>query len=708
MKINEKIYIELYNAGKNVYDLAQIFDASERTIERYETRLRRQGKIKYRKDLTASGPQKGKFQHKEVLEEVQVYLDNAKQVLSKYNDPYKKIKLKTTWDKTKQTEDLALVWSDMHTGMINKHPLNGDITYNETIQEQELESLLRGVFRFQQLYKPSYNLEKLYIFDAGDNVTNDRIYEGQQTEITCGVGEQIIKTFEYQSNFIKRCLEIFPKIVMMKVPGNHGRCFDKNTRILTERGYKTYKEIFKGEIVATVNLDTQKIEWQPIEDIFIFQNEPQMCFARTKTASISVTPDHTLINWDRSSKRYKKSYAGNLWNQKRGIVIPITFPSGKEEYPITDKTLKFLAWIVTDGSVQLRNGLQYFIWQSKEKYVKEITELLENLKLKFTVHGRKRKIKSICGKKLKSCKEQFCFTISRESSIKMNSILKLNDKYILPNWMHELSDRQVTVFRNELIKGDGSIKHEKMGKDGYIKNTSYALWGKKDLLEQIQILLITHNLPCSLNEQKTRKGQYYLQIRSSNHIEIQRNKKIISYNDASWCVTVKNHTLFLEREGKPFIAGNTTAKPISEDATNSFEYLLGKLLQERFKENKRVEIIVPDSYLYTAEIRGHKYLLFHGSTIRGATLNSIERATKELATLAYKEFYDLIIIGHFHTSLKLRITPETTLLVNGCFIQDDDYAYKKLRKFSSATQYLFNISKKSPMHNLQEINLRWK
>ncbi|MHA1342876.1 MAG: hypothetical protein ACTSQG_02745, partial [Promethearchaeota archaeon] len=152
----------------------------------------------------------------------------------------------------------------------------------------------------------------------------------------------------------------------------------------------------------------------------------------------------------------------------------------------------------------------------------------------------------------------------------------------------------------------------------------------------------------------------------------------------------------------------TTSKPISEEATNSFEFLMGKLLQERFRDNKRVEIIVPKSYVYTIEIRGHKYLITHGNTVRGATLNSIERATKDLATLAYKEFYDAIIIGHFHTALKLRITPETTLLVNGCFINLDDYAYNKLRKFSSATQYLFSISKRSALHNLQEIYLTWR
>lgn len=374
-KISEKMYISLYNSGKNILQMTELFNISERTAQRYEQRLRNQGKIKLRKNLDGTKKEKTRHSQKEVFEEVQIYIDNARSILNKHNDIYKNIPLKTVWDKTKQTEDLALVWSDMHTGMINKHPLNKKVTYNQEIQEQELQSLLKAVYRFADLYKSSYNLETFYIFDAGDNITNDRIYEGQQAEITCGVGEQIIKTLEYQSDFIKKVLEKFPKVVMMKVPGNHGR---------------------------------------------------------------------------------------------------------------------------------------------------------------------------------------------------------------------------------------------------------------------------------------------------------------------------------------------TNARPISEEASSSFEYLLGKLLQERFRGNKRVEIIVPNNYTYTAKIHGHKYLLTHGNIIRGASLNSIERAVKDIATLAYQEFYDLVIIGHFHTALKFKVTPETTLLVNGSFINNDDYAYTKLHKYSSATQYLFNISKKSPMHNLQEINLLWR
>lgn len=374
-KIDEKIFIELYNTGKSSYELSQLLEIPQRTIETYEQRLRTHGKVRFRRDLCTTKQEKNKFKNSEIFQEVQVYIDNARTVLEKYDDVYKNVNFKGKFDKKKQTEDLALVWSDMHTGMINKNPLNGEVTYDREIQEQELEALLKGIKRFHQLYKPSYNVETFYIFDVGDNITNDRIFEGQKAEITCTVGEQILLTHHYQSDFIKKLLEIYPKVVIIKIPGNHGR---------------------------------------------------------------------------------------------------------------------------------------------------------------------------------------------------------------------------------------------------------------------------------------------------------------------------------------------TTARYMSEDATSSFEYLGAQLLKERFAGNKKVEVIVPDTYNYTATIRGHKYYLAHGNSIRGGSLNSIEKACKDLATLAYKEFYDLMIIGHFHTSLKLKITPTTTLLVNGCWIEMDDYAYNKLHKFSSATQYLFSISKKSPMHNLQEIYLKWR
>jgi len=371
IQIDLQKLVILYNEGLTIPMLAKTFNVSERTISRRIFELKQKGLI-----INNKKSQKLRFKHNEILHYVTEYIESAKKYIFNYNDIYTNIPLKTKPNTKKQSEDMVILWSDMHVGMINKNPLTGKITYNDEILEKiELPNFIKGIYRFYELYKPAYNIETLYILDLGDNITNDRIYEGQQLEITCNVGRQILRLFQYQSDFIKHMLKIFPNVVFVGVPGNHSR---------------------------------------------------------------------------------------------------------------------------------------------------------------------------------------------------------------------------------------------------------------------------------------------------------------------------------------------TTSTPISEDATNSFEFLKNQLLKERFRNNKRVKIIVPETYMYSIKIRGHKYLLLHGNIIRGTSLNSIEKATMQLADLAKQEYYDIIIMGHLHTALKLKIKPTTSLLVNGCWIDVDSYAYNTLRKYSTATQWSFLVSKKSPMHNLQEINLLWK
>jgi len=54
MKINQKVFIELYNANKDDIELAELFGVSERSIQRYSAQLRKKGKIKYRVELPSS------------------------------------------------------------------------------------------------------------------------------------------------------------------------------------------------------------------------------------------------------------------------------------------------------------------------------------------------------------------------------------------------------------------------------------------------------------------------------------------------------------------------------------------------------------------------------------------------------------------------------------------------------------------------------
>lgn len=317
---------------------------------------------------------KKRHSHNDVLPEVKNYLDDARKVCRETFNIFKSKKYTGHYGVNKQNEDQVLLWSDMHSGMVNHAPITGELTYNPEIEEQELLELRDGVYRFHSLFKPSYNIERLHIFSLGDNITNDRIFKGQLFEIASCVGRQIVSYVNYKSSFINQMLKIYPEIIDIEIVGNHGR---------------------------------------------------------------------------------------------------------------------------------------------------------------------------------------------------------------------------------------------------------------------------------------------------------------------------------------------TTQERIAEPVENNFEWLGAQILKERFAGNKRVQIIVPNDYAYSAVVKGHKYLLMHGHFIRGSSSNTLERAAEKITLLLGKDFHDATCIGHFHSINEKEINTDSVLLVNGCWIKKDSWAYYTLKKESSAKQFFFNVSDRSSMHNIQRLNLRW-
>jgi len=364
-----KLLEKYYNEGLTYRQIARLLGRSEDAVDHALRNYR------HVLELNRSREHR-KYSYRQIFEEVKSYIDDNLEIILEKNFQYfNKIPFKGSYKKEKQSEDLVGLLSDMHIGSVNKAPITGGITFNDDILKKEVTNYIQGVKRFYELYKPSYNIEHFYVFDLGDIITGDRIYEGQLYEITRSVGQQVVLALDYLSHIIVKMSEIFPRVTYIKMVGNHGR----------------------------------------------------------------------------------------------------------------------------------------------------------------------------------------------------------------------------------------------------------------------------------------------------------------SYSD----------------------------KNIAEPIENNFEYLLGLLLKERFKSNKRVNIVLPNDYFYSVQIRNHKYLLMHGDYIRGTVLTTIEKAVKEITLLLGRDFHEVITIGHFHSTHELPIGSESTLLINGCFIYKDSYAYKRLRKFSVAKQLLFNVSKKSALHNLQKIDLRW-
>jgi len=355
---------------------------------------------------------------------------------------------------------------------------------------------------------------------------------------------------------------------MILIQGNHD-CFSMDTKILTPTGYKFYNELKVGDLIATVNLKKHKVEFQAIQKINNYQ-VLNSYIAKNKTMSGIFTENHKhlIVPFNKNSSKQKWDWkfkpSSSVWKSCY-MNIPTTCPSILKNYPISDDYLSLFSWIHTDGGLSYhKNKIQsIIIYQSKVKNVNEILKLLKTLKIKYKHTIRNRKIKTICGRKLHSILPQQEFRINSKEARRLQKILQL-DLNKFPLWISKLSDTQMYFVLCELIKGDGS----------YTSTNSIQLWGKKDILEKWMGLFVTHNIDCSLIRDKRR--HYYLCVHSRKNKEFSTRQIVNKYLKIKsnkltevWGVTVKNHIIFVQKDGKPYITGNSSnsAKSIIQNMT---------------------------------------------------------------------------------------------------------------------------------------------
>ena len=130
-----------------------------------------------------------------------------------------------------------------------------------------------------------------------------------------------------------------------------------------------------------------------------------------------------------------------------------------------------------------------------------------------------------------------------------------------------------------------------------------------------------------------------------------------------------------------------------EPIENNYEYIMYKIIQKTFENDKTVEIIVPNTHFYIYKIYEHKYFLTHGDILRGFTRNAIERSIKDYV-IAHESDFDIFVMGHYHRIDKMTLSEHSIALVNGCWISKDKFGFKIARQYSKPQQWFFGVSKK--------------
>jgi hypothetical protein len=210
----------------------------------------------------------------------------------------------------------------------------------------------------------------------------------------------------------------FAKRIYSSTP--EGMCYDDKTEVLTQDGFKLFKDVNNDELIWSRNPDTGKAELCSIESSVDEKYEGEMYNFKSRNLDLCVTPAHWMIGYNQKSNKRERIQAYHLsqkktdfwidrdldinFNTLRRVVIPsITYIRGRgtittEE--IEPEPLRFYKWLgfwLADGHVS--NNLVAITQKDKsklEEYEKITNYIFPKVNTKIIPHGESWRLQFTC------------------------------------------------------------------------------------------------------------------------------------------------------------------------------------------------------------------------------------------------------------------------------------------------------------------------
>lgn len=377
----------------------------------------------------------------------------------------------------------------------------------------------------------------------------------------------------------------------------HKRCYSLDTEFLTRDGWKTYEHIGIDTEIAQYNEDTKELEFVKAGHAYFNETDTMYHFVGNNT-DLLVTPNHRMYdkgrdNWyiKRADELYKKhSYrticspvSTKVFRSSDDIVdigaIHIGSTYHKEGYDISvDDFVELLGYVITDGGTCLRSNGSKTVYFSQSEAKSEVLSKMQKLNARLgnlfdeKVTICKGKEINICGKTSTLNGDFHVFSVT--SSSLFDTIVSyiggnLKKDRVLSDKMLHFSDRLLEKFFLAMYDGDG-LHDNREGRE----NSKTILVQSKKLVEQLQLILI--NLGYSTNI-KDVSHRYNVSLYKLNCVSGKRdvrgsnkNTKIIKYDESvkSVCFAVPSTLLFVRRNGKTSVCGNTAVAIWGEEHYN--------------------------------------------------------------------------------------------------------------------------------------------
>lgn len=434
-----------------------------------------------------------------------------------------------------------------------------------------------------------------------DDDLNIRMAISPKMLVDSGDDEFLYCSFDYAAEELRIAANLSrePNWVDAFVHGDdiHKRCYSLDTEFLTRDGWKTYEHIGIDTEIAQYNEDTKELEFVKAGHAYFNETDTMYHFVGNNT-DLLVTPNHRMYdkgrdNWyvKRADELYKKRYYHTICSPISNKVlrdsdividrgnIDIKSTYHKDGFSISvDDFVELLGYVITDGGTCLRSCGTKTVYFSQSEVKADVLARMQDLNrrlgglFKEEIDYCKGKETTICGRVsiLNGNFHRFSLTSSALFDVVVEYIGgNLKKDRVLSNKMLQFSDRLLIKFLDAMYDGDG-LHDNREGRE----NSRTLLVQSKKLVEQLQLILINIGYSTNIRDVSDR---YSTNLYKLNYVKDKRvvrgsNRKteIIKYDKPvkSVCFAVPSTLLFVRRNGKTSVCGNTAVAIWGEEHYN--------------------------------------------------------------------------------------------------------------------------------------------
>lgn len=400
----------------------------------------------------------------------------------------------------------------------------------------------------------------------------------------------------------------------------HPFCYDDKVEVLTNKGWKFFKDLDKTELFLSINPETGEGEYVPAVAWINQYYEGDMVYRKSKCFDLANTPNHVHVGRKHGQKHISLvnesdikdnfSFLSHIPSWK-GIDTPFIVIDNKK-YD-TNLFCEFLGYYLSEGS--------FTEWGDKNRTIPR-----RRVNISQKKSEAKEKIIKCCRALFKNVivtKERIEFNLNKENDKDLIHIIRsfghAHEKYV-PDFIKELSPKYIKIFLDAFLLGDGAV-HRGVLYDGYqckpqrIYSTS-SVKLKDDLGE---LLLKAGKCPSFKNRGKSiyhckkQKKDYLTRYDQWNVAELNSKyrygkvmkKEIKPYKGFIYDVELeKNHTLVVRRNDNVCVSGNCRCLArrymkgdVWDKETRSFKQPID--YKRKTVPGAKVKIIVGDKVFYT-------------------------------------------------------------------------------------------------------------